>query len=355
MAGMIERIFPINCSLKVLEDYVGYKLSSVPSLCIIGPAKSLKTALLMQAAVTEGEAGGQVLFMAPQKLARLPPPVHGMPPPSSPAMNNIRFLYADCTTELYRYLASLHMVPEKDRPSLIIIDDLHTYSTLPECGDVATQMVNAARILSLAQESARYCSSNVAGDDHGAGNNTAKQCSVLAAWTQWSSDPLKHAELEGFARTFCHHVWTLHENKKGSSKNIVEYNMVQEFTGATFTLNFSGHHVGHRSNYILFHELTLEEEEEEEKEVKKEEEEEEEQAIKKEEEEKEEKAIRKEKEEEEDEKAVRKEERKAIKKEEEEEEKKLKRKKKKKIEEEWKASKGESSKCTERKRPHQST
>ncbi|XP_047477607.1 uncharacterized protein LOC125031129 [Penaeus chinensis] len=263
MAGMIERIFPINCSLKILEDYVGYKLSSVPSLCIIGPAKSLKTALLMQAAVTEGEAGGQVLFMAPQKLARLPPPVHGMPPPSSSAMNNIRFLYADCTTELYRYLASLHMVPEKDRPSLIIIDDLHTYSTLPECGDVATQMVNAARILSLAQESARYCSSNVAGDDHGTGNNTAKQCSVLAAWTQWSSDPLKHAELEGFARTFCHHVWTLHENKKGSTKNIVEYNMVQDFTGATFTLNFSGHHIGQRSNYILFHELTLEEEEEE--------------------------------------------------------------------------------------------
>lgn len=42
--------------------------------------------------MTEGAAGGQVLFVAPKKLDHLPPSVHGMPQPSSFAMNNIKFL-----------------------------------------------------------------------------------------------------------------------------------------------------------------------------------------------------------------------------------------------------------------------
>ncbi|XP_053644731.2 uncharacterized protein [Cherax quadricarinatus] len=159
MAGIMERVFPLQSSLDAIDDRRNSSFSKVPTACIMGPPSTMKTAMLMQAAITEGAGGGRVLFVAPKKLDSLPPGVHGMPQASSSAMNNITFLYARHTSELQGYLASLHLIPAADRPTLIIIDELHFYTSPQDCGDAATQMVNIARIISLAQESAEYCSS----------------------------------------------------------------------------------------------------------------------------------------------------------------------------------------------------
>ncbi|MPC90763.1 hypothetical protein E2C01_085761 [Portunus trituberculatus] len=51
------------------------------------------------------------------------------------------------------------MIPAGDRPSLIIIDDLHFFS-YRENIDAASQLMNTAKILSLAQESAEFCTNS---------------------------------------------------------------------------------------------------------------------------------------------------------------------------------------------------
>ncbi|XP_071531691.1 uncharacterized protein [Panulirus ornatus] len=217
----------------------------------------------LQAAVTEGAAGGQVLFVAPKKLDHLPPSVHGMPQPSSSAMNNIQFLYASQTLDLQGYLASLHMILAKDRPTLIIIDDLQFYSTTPHCRDAATQMVNAARILSLAQESAEFCSTSAMtmNKDNNTGSKVSCQCSVLVSWTEQSSSFLKHCELEAFAKDFCHHVWTVHVNNKGRSRSAAEYHLVEEQSGNVCTISFFDRQLSSSSHHLFLHQVTLEVEE----------------------------------------------------------------------------------------------
>ncbi|CAL4073431.1 unnamed protein product [Meganyctiphanes norvegica] len=132
MAGIMERIFPVGTKLAILEELRGGSFSHTPTTLLFGATHNTKTSLLLQAALTEGSMGGQVLFVASTKLSRLPPSIHGMPTPSSTTMNNIRFLYASSTQELQSYLASIHQQQKKDLPSLIIVDDLQKYSLLED-------------------------------------------------------------------------------------------------------------------------------------------------------------------------------------------------------------------------------
>ncbi|XP_045599097.2 uncharacterized protein [Procambarus clarkii] len=261
MAGIMERVFPVGSSLRAMDELRSRKFSPVPTSCIIGPPCSMKTALLMQAAVTEGAGGGQVLFVAPKRLDSLPPSVHGMPRASTSTMNNIKFLYANHTSELQGYLASLHMIPAKDRPTLIIIDDLHYYTTPQDYGsvctiDTATQMANAARLLSLAQESAEYCNtSRTSGRDSSSQHSTSCQCSVLVSWTHHNSNTLKLNELEASAKDFCHDVWIMQLNKE-KHKGSAEYLLVEQ-SGPSCTISFSARN-SPPSQHLLLHQVTLE-------------------------------------------------------------------------------------------------
>ncbi|KAG0728121.1 hypothetical protein GWK47_033153 [Chionoecetes opilio] len=228
MAGVLGRVFPLGRAVEELGDRRSSRFSPAPSTLILGPARCNKSALLVQAAVSEAAADGQVLFMAPQKLQRLPPGVHGMPTPSSSALENVRFLYAQNECELTGYLASLHKIPAGDRPSLIVIDDLHFFSHGQNI-DAASQLMNAARILSLAQESAEFCSNSPE-------CRVARPCGVLAAWTL-GSGALKKDEVVPFARSLCHYVWSVHRKAKNSGGE--EYHLVEEEQGRTCTVEYS--------------------------------------------------------------------------------------------------------------------
>ncbi|KAK7072023.1 hypothetical protein SK128_016838 [Halocaridina rubra] len=155
--NLLELIFPVGKTLDQLKELSSNQYSPVPSTLIIGQLEEMKTALLMQAAVSEGTTGGQVLFIAPSKLNHLPPSVHGMAQPSSQSMNNIRFLYACHTADLQGYLASVHLTPSRDLPTLIIIDNLQKYVKDDMLGEIASMMVTTHRLFSLAQEAAEYC------------------------------------------------------------------------------------------------------------------------------------------------------------------------------------------------------
>ncbi|KAK8723418.1 hypothetical protein OTU49_011698, partial [Cherax quadricarinatus] len=211
----------------------------------------------IKAAITEGAGGGRVLFVAPKKLDSLPPGVHGMPQASSSAMNNITFLYARHTSELQGYLASLHLIPAADRPTLIIIDELHFYTSPQDCGDAATQMVNIARIISLAQESAEYCSSGSFNSD--LQNNARSQCSVLVSWTQHTSNVLKSGVFEAFARDFCHHIWVVKMKNKGNGRDSAEYHLVEQCNN-TCTISYSACYMS-PVQYLILNQVTLEAEE----------------------------------------------------------------------------------------------
>ncbi|XP_050708940.1 uncharacterized protein LOC126993839 [Eriocheir sinensis] len=131
MAGVLERVFPMEQVSEDLGKYRSTRFASAPSTFIVGPERCNKTAMLVQAAVTEAAADGQVLFIAPKKVDGLPHGVHGMPQPSSSPMESVRFLYAESEREVTGYLASLHMMPAGDRPTLIIIDDFQFFNRHP--------------------------------------------------------------------------------------------------------------------------------------------------------------------------------------------------------------------------------
>ncbi|KAK4309505.1 hypothetical protein Pmani_018857 [Petrolisthes manimaculis] len=243
-------MFPVRWSLGKTAGYRSTRFTPTPSTLIIGPPHCVKTSLLVQAAVTEAAGDGQVLYIAPKKLLHLPVSVHGMMPPTPRTMQGIKFLYAQETKELISYLASLHMIPAGDRPSLIVIDDLHVYSLSSNCGDTATQMMNVARILSLAQESAEFCSSTT-------DTSVGRQCCLLAAWTQDNSSYIKPKELQELATSFCHHVWSVHPKCKTASSEKREYTMVEEENGNLCTISFSSRHDSLPTEHLLLHQVSL--------------------------------------------------------------------------------------------------
>ncbi|XP_063841430.1 uncharacterized protein LOC135089586 isoform X1 [Scylla paramamosain] len=248
MAGVLERVFPLGTSGEVLAGYRSTRFSPMPSTFILGPAHCNKSALLMQAAISEAAADGQVLYIAPQKLQGLPPSVDGMPHPSSSFLENVRFLHAQKECELTGYLASLHMIPAGDRPSLIIIDDLHSFS-YRENIDAASQLVNAARILSLAQESAEFCSNSP-------DCRISYPCCVLASWTLGTGS-LKKDEIKAFAKTWCHYVWSV--ERKAKNQDSEEFHLVEEEQGRTCIVEFSLRLLP--SPNLLLHQVILEEKE----------------------------------------------------------------------------------------------
>lgn len=48
MTGIMERVFPVGSSLRVMDEYCASKFSPIPTAFIIGPVHSLKSAILMQ-------------------------------------------------------------------------------------------------------------------------------------------------------------------------------------------------------------------------------------------------------------------------------------------------------------------
>ncbi|XP_063841431.1 uncharacterized protein LOC135089586 isoform X2 [Scylla paramamosain] len=207
MAGVLERVFPLGTSGEVLAGYRSTRFSPMPSTFILGPAHCNKSALLMQAAISEAAADGQVLYIAPQKLQGLPPSVDGMPHPSSSFLENVRFL------------------------------------------DAASQLVNAARILSLAQESAEFCSNSP-------DCRISYPCCVLASWTLGTGS-LKKDEIKAFAKTWCHYVWSV--ERKAKNQDSEEFHLVEEEQGRTCIVEFSLRLLP--SPNLLLHQVILEEKE----------------------------------------------------------------------------------------------
>ncbi|KAG7173268.1 hypothetical protein Hamer_G014593, partial [Homarus americanus] len=222
MTGILERVFPLESSLSVMDHHCLSHFSPVPTTCIIGPPHSMKSAILMQAAVTETVEGGCVLYVTPNEFSCPPPSVHGMYQSSPDLMNEINFL------------------------------------------DTTTQKVNAARVISLAQEYAEFYTNTRTRDTHSdAEIDLFHQCSVLVSWTKRTSDAMKLNEVEIFAKDFCHHVWTVHVDKAHKS-NMKGYDLVSEWTEQTCTISFSASHPSAAEPYILLHEVYLETDEMEE-------------------------------------------------------------------------------------------
>ncbi|XP_042214070.1 neurofilament medium polypeptide-like [Homarus americanus] len=264
MTGILERVFPLESSLSVMDHHCLSHFSPVPTTCIIGPPHSMKSAILMQAAVTETVEGGCVLYVTPNEFSCPPPSVHGMYQSSPDLMNEINFLYTSETSRLERCLANLHFLPEIERPTFIIIDDLQFYTAPQDIGDTTTQKVNAARVISLAQEYAEFYTNTRTRDTHSdAEIDLFHQCSVLVSWTKRTSDAMKLNEVEIFAKDFCHHVWTVHVDKAHKS-NMKGYDLVSEWTEQTCTISFSASHPSAAEPYILLHEVYLETDEMEE-------------------------------------------------------------------------------------------
>lgn len=265
MAGIIERIFPVGSNLAILEELRGGSFSPTPSTFLIGAAQNIKTSLLMQAAVTEGSMGGQVLFVASSKLSRLPPSIHGMPTPSSTTMNNIRFLYANSTQEFQSYLASIHQQQKKDLPSMIIVDDLQKYSLLEDINDSPGQLARASWLLSLMQETAEYCSQrpHVSEEDSSRNSNNKNKdknsswcCRVLASWSTKPGDSLNGKDLENLGRDFCHQVWLLKHKPRSNGR---EYILSREFlSGASCIISFSEQLQNTNSHHLRLKQAELE-------------------------------------------------------------------------------------------------
>ncbi|XP_050709668.1 uncharacterized protein LOC126994398 isoform X3 [Eriocheir sinensis] len=110
------------------------------------------------------------------------------------------------------------------------------------------QLVNATRILAVAQESAEFCSRSPE-------YSAPYPCSVLVSWTFDGGDSLKKDELELFAKTMCHHVWNVHKKGKTEGEGNERYQLVEEEQGHTCTLEFTLRPKPHP--HLLLHWVTL--------------------------------------------------------------------------------------------------
>ncbi|XP_068232391.1 uncharacterized protein [Palaemon carinicauda] len=272
MKDIIRGIFPLGSqNLHNLQLYHKQSFSPVSTSLIIGRPQSNKTAMLMQAAISEGASGKQVLFIAPSKITNLPLSVHGMLPPTSSTMKNIHMLYATSTIELQGYLASLHLMPRGDLPSLIVVDDLQSYVPINYIDDVSQILVKMARILSLIQEAAGYCqdslanqmntSSSQSSSNMGQVCNSGNPCGILMSWTNFNTDLLKVDELKKFAKDYCHNVWTVKLLKmQGSSSLSQKYEMEDTFEDASCRISFMVRKSSSMSQDIVLQQVVLERE-----------------------------------------------------------------------------------------------
>ncbi|XP_064105733.1 uncharacterized protein LOC135215187 [Macrobrachium nipponense] len=272
MKDIIGRIFPLGGqNLHNLQLYHKHSFSPISTTLIIGRPHSNKTAMLMQAAITEGATGRQVLFIAPSKITNLPLSVHGMFPPTSATMKNIQMLYATTLLELQGYLASLHLMPRGDLPSLIVIDDLQSYVPINYLDDISQILVNVARILSLIQEAAGYCqdaaarqssvNSSQSSSNSGPVTNSGNPCGILMSWTNLNTDLLKADELKSFARDYCHNVWTVRQlNTQGSSTLSQKFEMEDTFEDASCNISFTVRKYSSMSQDIVLQKVVVERE-----------------------------------------------------------------------------------------------
>ncbi|XP_068232329.1 uncharacterized protein [Palaemon carinicauda] len=230
MKDIIGRIFPLGSqNLHNLQLYHKQSFSPVSTSLIIGRPQSNKTAMLMQAAISEGASGKQVLFIAPSKITNLPLSVHGMLPPTSSTMKNI------------------HMF------------------------DVSQILVKMAKILSLIQEAAGYCQDSLANQTNASSSqsssnmgqvcNSGNPCGILMSWTNFNTDLLKVDELKKFAKDYCHNVWTVKQLKmQGSSSLSQKYEMEDTFEDASCRISFMVRKSSPMSQDIVLQQVVLEQE-----------------------------------------------------------------------------------------------
>ncbi|KDR07748.1 ATPase SWSAP1-like [Zootermopsis nevadensis] len=103
---------------------------NVHSVLLFGPREIQKSSFLFQCAVHFAEQGSKVLYISSTTLSALPPPVHGVSPPSTAALSHIRFMYLPSWQDLFKLLFSLHQ--HTCIPSIIIVDGLDHYCNLSD-------------------------------------------------------------------------------------------------------------------------------------------------------------------------------------------------------------------------------
>ena len=155
MEDVMRSIFPVGDVLKD-DDLQLRQVTFISTTAICGPPMTKKTALLMQAALSEVASGGQVLLVLPKKLDDVPH-VHGMPEPTEDLMKKIKFLYASSGTELRDYLTMIHCQEKDSLPSLIVVDNFEGYIRSNDPNDAPHIMYSIVRILASIQDAVSYC------------------------------------------------------------------------------------------------------------------------------------------------------------------------------------------------------
>lgn len=135
--AFLPRIFPIHDAipaplydgkpLLIVENAESRPINYLQNI-IIGPAKTCKTSLWWQTAMSYVSEGKTVLGIC-EKVEKKPNAVHGMPPSDLGASKKILLKYVKTREELVQALTALvELTKVSNLPDVILIDDLHLFT-----------------------------------------------------------------------------------------------------------------------------------------------------------------------------------------------------------------------------------